>query len=71
MKYQTLKISYDKDYTANSRISDIISLNGHKTHNFNSVELLLHVSSSQNWQTTTSQNSSCQYDHIYCDFHPF
>lgn len=43
MKYKTEKIPYYKDYTANGRVSDVISLNGHqKPVILNVKELLLH-----------------------------
>ena len=44
MKYQTVKMRHYKDYTANSLVSEVISLNTTKTHNLNLVELLLYVS---------------------------
>ena len=68
IKYQTVKTRHYKDDTANSVVSDVVTLNVHQTCNLNIVELLLNISSSQNQSTLLSCNCSRQYELIYCDF---
>ena len=43
MKYKAVKIRNNKNYTANSRVSDVVLLKGHR--NLNIVELLRCISS--------------------------
>ena len=42
IKYKTVKTYNHKDYTASSRVSDIVSLNHHQTRNLNIGALVLY-----------------------------
>lgn len=52
-----MKVHNYKDYTACSRFSNVASLNAHQTHNLNTVEQVLYISSSQNSNTLLSLNT--------------
>lgn len=62
MKYKNVKISNYKNYTANSRVSDVFLLQGHR--NLNIVELLPYNSSLQNWPYSLSHSFSCHYNQV-------